>query len=255
MSLQDCSGVKEVVSAGPVWVAAGQEAEIRAVLAGQVPPVQGVLSAMWNFKSIFDFDLRIHSCLLHHPASYYTSHPSLYFVFEPCCHFSYPNPPQENMAPQQRHPGRTPRTLTRNFLSSSRNSPLTSIQSSRSRHRHSARARHSPLSGSTTRDRETPLRLPRFQQHSLYRCSEKHLNGSPLLETPDNSDFDVRGSAQVMEDETSHQFRRSLFPYSDTPASKPNRPHYTSPSNEGTAAMDTELVVKKSASKRRLKRL
>ena len=177
------------------------------------------------------------------------------FVFEPCCHFSYLNPPQENMAPQQRHPGRTPSTLTRNSLSSSGNSPLTSIQSSRSRHRHSARARHSPLSGSTTRDRETPLRLPRFQQHSLFRCSEKHLTGSPLLETPDNSDFDVRGSAQVMEDETSHQFRRSLFPYSDTPASKPNRPHYTSPSNEDTLAMDTELVVKKSASKRRLKRL
>ena len=55
MSLQDCSGVKEVVSAGPVWVAAGQEAEIRAVQAGQVPPVQGVLSAMWNFMSTFDF--------------------------------------------------------------------------------------------------------------------------------------------------------------------------------------------------------
>ena len=210
---------------------------------------------MWNFMSSFDFDLRIDACLLHLPASYHTSHPSLDFVFEPCCHFSYPNPPQENMAPQQRHPGRTPRTLTRNSLVSSGNSPLTSIQSSRSRHRHSARARHSPLSGSTTRDRETPLRLPRFQQHSLYRCSEKHLTGSPLLETPDNSDFDVRGSAQVMEDETSHQFRRSLFPYSDTPASKPNRPHYTSTSNEDTLAMDTELVVKKSASKRCLKRL
>ena len=106
------------------------------------------------------------------------------------------------MAPQQRHTGRIPRTLKRNSFSSSGNSPLTSIQSSRSRHRHSACARHSPLSGSTTRDRETPLRLPRFQQHSLYRCSEKHLTGSPLIETPDNSDFDVRGSAQVMEDET-----------------------------------------------------
>ena len=46
-----CSGVKEVVSAGPVWVAASQEAEIHAVQAGQVPPVQGVLSAMWNFMS------------------------------------------------------------------------------------------------------------------------------------------------------------------------------------------------------------
>ena len=154
------------------------------------------------------------------------------------------------MAPKQRHPGRTPRTLTRNSLSSSGNSPLTSIQSSRSRHRHSARARHSPLSGSTIRDGETLLRLPRFKQHSLYRCSEKHLTGSPLLETPDNSDFDVRGSAQVMEDETSHQFRRCLFPYSDTPASKPNRPHFPSPADDDTSAMDTELVTKKSASKR-----
>ena len=229
MSLQGCSGVKEVVSAGPVWVAAGQEAEIRAVQAGQVPPVQGVLSAMWNFMSTFDFDLRIHACLLHHPASYYTSH--------------------------LRYPGRTPRTVKRSSLASSGNSPLTSIQSSRSRHRHSARARHSPLSGSSTRDGETLLRLPRFKQYSLYRCSEKHLTGSPLLETPDNSDFDVRGSAQVMEDETSHQFRRCLFPYSDTPASKPNRPHFPSPADDDTSAMDTELVVKKSASKRRLKRL
>ena len=185
--------------------------------------------------STFDFDLRIHACLLHLPASYYTSHPSLDFVFEPCCHFSYPNPPQENMTPQQRHPGRTPRTLKRSSLASSRNNPLTSIQSSRSRHRHSARARLSPLSGSTTRDRETPLRLPRFQHHSLDHCSEKHLTGSPLLETPDNSNFDVRRSAQVMEDETSHQFRRSLFPY--TPASKPNRPHFPSPANEDTSAM------------------
>ena len=148
MSLQGCSGVKEVVSAGPVWVAAGQEAEIRAVQAGQVPPVQGVLSAMWNFMSTFDFDQRSHACLLHLPVSYYTSHPGLEFVFEPCCHFSYPNPPQENMVPQQRHPGRTPRTLKRSSLASSGNSPLTSIQSSRSRHRHSARARHLPLSGS-----------------------------------------------------------------------------------------------------------
>ena len=159
------------------------------------------------------------------------------------------------MAPQLRHPGRTPRTLTRNSLASSGNSPLTSIQSSRSRHRHSARARYSPLSGSTTRDGETLLLLPRFKQHALYRCSEKHLTGSPLLETPDNSDFDVRGSTQVMEDETSHQFRRWLFPYSDTPASKPNRPHFPSPADDDTSAMDTELVVKKSASKRRLKRL
>ena len=148
------------------------------------------------------------SVILYHPASYYTSHPSLDFVFEHCCHFCYPNPPQENMAPQQRHPGRTPRSLKQSSLISSGNSPLTSIQSSRSRHRHSASARHSPLSGSTTRDREIPLRLPRFQQHSFYRCSEKHLTGSPLLETPDNSDFDVRGSAQLMDDETIHQFRR-----------------------------------------------
>ena len=244
-----------MVSAGPVWVAAGQEAEIRAVQAGQVHPVQGVLSAMWNFMSTFDFDLRIHAYLLHIPASYYTSHSSLDFIFEPCCHFSYPNPPQENMAPQQRHPGRTPRTLKRSSLASSGNSPLTSIQSSRSRHRHSTRAQLSPLSGSTTRDREIPLRLPRFQHHSLDHCSEKHLTGSPRLETPDNSNFDVRRSAQVMEDETSHQFRRSLFPYSDTPASKPIRPHFPSPANEDTSAMDTELVVKKSASKRRLKRL
>ena len=66
MLLQGCSGVKEVVSAGPVWIAAGQEAEIRAVQAGQVPPVQGVLSAMWNFMSTFDFDQRSHACLLHH---------------------------------------------------------------------------------------------------------------------------------------------------------------------------------------------
>ena len=94
MSLQGCSGVKEVVSTGPVWVAAGQEAEIRAVQAGQVPPVQGVLSTMWNFMSTFDFDLRIHACLLYLPASYYTSHPGLEFVFEPLCHFSYPNPSQ-----------------------------------------------------------------------------------------------------------------------------------------------------------------
>ena len=255
MSLQGCSGVKEVVSAGPVWVAAGQEAEIRAVQAGQVPPVQGVLSATWNFMSTFDFDLRSHACLLHLPASYYTSRACLNFLFEPCCHFSNPNPPQENMAPQQRHPGRTPRTLTRSSLASSGNSPLTSIQSSRSRHRHSARARHSPHSGSTTRDGETPLRLPRSQHHSFYRCGERHLTGSPLLETPDNSDFDVHGSAQVMEDETSHQFRRCLFPYSDTPASKPNRPHYPSPADDDTAAMDTGLVIMKSASKRRLKRL
>ena len=202
MSLQDCSGVKEVVSAVSVWVAAGQEAEIRAVKVGQVPPVQGVLSTMWNFMSTFDFDQRSHSCLLHLPASYYTSHPGLKFVFEPCCHFSYPNPPQENMVHQQRHPGQTPRTLKRSSLASSGNSPLTSIQSSRSRHRHSARARHSPLSSSTTRDGETLMRLPRFKQHSLYRCSEKHLTGSFLLEIPDNSDFDVLGSAQVMEDET-----------------------------------------------------
>ena len=83
MSLQGCSGVKEVVSAGPVWVAAGQEAEIRAVQAGQVPSVQGVLSAMWNFMSTFDFDQRSHACLLHLPVSYYTSHPGLEFVFEP----------------------------------------------------------------------------------------------------------------------------------------------------------------------------
>ena len=235
MSSQGCSGVKEVVSAGPVWVAAGQEAEIRAVQTGQVPPVQGVLSAMWNFMSTFDFDLRIHACLLHIPACYYTSHPSFDFVFEPCCHFSP--------------------TLKWSSLSSSGSSQLTSIQSSRSRYRHSSRARFSPLSGSTTRDRETPLRLPRFQQHSLYRCSEKHLIGSPLIETPDNSDFDVRGSAQVMEDETSHQFRKCLFPYSDTPVSKQNRPHFPSPANEDTSAMDTKLVVKKSASKRRLKRL
>ena len=147
MSLQGCSGVKEVLSAGPVWVAAGQEAEIRAVQAGQDPPVQGVLSAMWNFMSTFDFDLRIHACPLHLPVSYYTSHPGLDLVFESCCHFSYPNPQQENMAPQLRHPGRTP------------------------------------------------------------------------------------------------------------PASIPNRPHFPSPADDDTSAMDTELVVKKSASKRHLKRL
>ena len=159
------------------------------------------------------------------------------------------------MVPQQRHPGRTPRTLKQSSLASSGNSPLTSIQFSRSRHRHSARARHSPLSGSTTRDKETLLRLHRFKQHSLYHCSEKHLTGSPLLETPDNSDFDVCGSAQVMKDETSNQLKRCLFPYSDTPASKPNRPHYPSPADDNTSAMDTEFVVKKSSSKRRLKTL
>ena len=164
------------------------------------------------------------------------------------------------MAPQQRHPGRTPRTLTRSSLASSGNSPLTSIQSSRSRHRHSARAQHSPLSGSTTRDGETPLRLPRSQHHSFYhefhshyRCGERHLTGSPLLETPDNGDSDAHGSAQVMEDEAGYLVRRCLFPYSDT--SKPNRPHYPSPADEDTATMDTGLVIKKSASKRRLKRL
>ena len=101
--------------------------------------------AMWNFISTFVFDLRIHACLL--PSSFLL-YKSSRFIFEFCCHFSYPYPPQENMAPQQRHPGRTPRTLTRNSLSSSGNSPLTSIQSSRSRHRHSARAQLSPLSGS-----------------------------------------------------------------------------------------------------------
>ena len=205
--------------------------------------------------SPFDFDLRSHACLLHLPASYYTSRACLNFLFEPCCHFSYPNPPQENMALQQRHPGRTPHTLTRSSLSSRGNSPLTSIQSSRSRHRHSTRARHSPLSGSTTRDGETPLRLPRSQHHSFYRCSERHITGSPLLETPDNSDFDVRVLAQVMEDEAAYLVRRCLFPYSDAPVSKPNRPHYSSPANDDTTAMDTGLVIKKSASKRRLKRL
>ena len=177
----------------------------------------------------------------------------LRFISEPCCHFSHPNPPQENMAPQQRQPGRTPRTLTRSSLASIGNSPLTSIQSSRSRHRHSARARHSPLSGSTTRDGETPLRLPHSQQHSLYRCGERHLTGSPLLETPDNGDSDICGSAQVMDDEAVYLVRRCLFPYSDT--SKPSRPHYPSPADEDTATMDTGLVIKKSASKRRLKRL
>ena len=84
--------------------------------------------------------------------------------------------------------------------------------------RHSARARHSPLCGSTSRDGETPLRLPRSQQHSLYRCSERHLTGSPLFKSPDNSDFDVRGSAQVMEEKAGYKVRRCLFPYSDTPA-------------------------------------
>ena len=105
-----------------------------------------------------------------------------------------------NMAPQQRHPGRTPHTLAWSSLSRSGNSPLTSIQYSGSRHRHRARAWHSPLSGSTTRDGETPLRLPRSQQLSLYCCSERHLTGSHLLETPDNSDFDVRGLATSSED-------------------------------------------------------
>ena len=53
---------------------------------------------------------------------------------------------------------------------------------------------HSPL------PRRDPLRLPRSQQHSLHRCGERHLTGSPLLETPDNGDFEVHVSAEVMED-------------------------------------------------------
>ena len=69
--------------------------------------------------------------------------------------------------------------------------------------RHSARARHSPLCGSTSRDGETPLRIPHSQQHSLYRCSERHLTGSSL--SPDNSDFDVSGSAQVMEEKAGYK--------------------------------------------------
>ena len=60
MSLQGGSGVKEVVSAGSVWVAAGQEAEIRAAQAGQVPPSQGVLRATWNFTSRLNFDPQNH---------------------------------------------------------------------------------------------------------------------------------------------------------------------------------------------------
>ena len=78
--------------------------------------------------------------------------------------------------------------------------------------RHSTRARHSPLCGSTSRDRETSLRLPRSQQHSLYRCSERHLTGSSLFESPDNSDFDVCGSAQIMGKKASYKVRRCLFP-------------------------------------------
>lgn len=147
------------------------------------------------------------------------------------------------MVPRQRHSNRTPRTLTRNSLAAnSGNSPLTSIQSSRRRNTH---ARNSPRSGSV-REGETPVRLPHFH-HSLY---EKQLMGSPTLKTPNNSSPGIRGP---IEDDASYMVRRCLFPHADAPSLKPP-PHYTASCGDGIP-METELIIKTSASKRRLKRL
>ena len=153
---------------------------------------------------------------------------------------------QENLVPGQRHPSQTPRTLTRNSLTNSGSSPLTSIQSSRHRHMH---IWNSPRSGSI-RDGETPVQLPRFH-HSLYH-SESQLVGSPVLRTPENSGLGMCGA---VEDDPGYLVRRCLFPHSDTPArTRPKKtPYLTSSVNEETS-VDVELF-KKSASKRRLKRL
>lgn len=149
------------------------------------------------------------------------------------------------MVPRQRHSSRTPRILTRASLSTnSGNSPLTSIQSSRNRH---TLARNSPHSGSV-RDGETPVRLPHFH-HSFYH-SERRLLGSPILKTPDNSSLGRHGA---MEDDAGYMVRRCLFPHAD--ASAPKHPPNYPTSCDDSIPMETELGIKTSASKRRLKRL
>ena len=159
---------------------------------------------------------------------------------------------QENLVPGQRHTTRTPRTLTRNSLSNSGSSPLTSIQSSRRRHMH-ART-NSPRSGSV-RDRETPVHAPHF--HHLHRHSEKQLTGSPVLETPEDT-YHGNTYRPTSQNETNCIVRRCLFPPSDTPSRSRSKQftHYTSVYDD-TAAMDveTEQVIKASTSRKRLKRL
>ena len=152
------------------------------------------------------------------------------------------------MVPGQRHPNRTPRTLTRNSLIAGGSSPLASIQSSRHRHTHTRL--NSPHSGTTNRDGETPIRLSRHQ-HSV--CwSERQRMGTPVLETPESNNHSVH---RLAEDDPSYVVRRCLFP--NSPAlSRPKHKHHSTVTDDNTAELDSELVcIKTNASKRRLKRL
>ena len=155
----------------------------------------------------------------------------------------------------------TPQALRRNSLTDWTSSPLASIQTSRQR-----LARHSwansPYSGS--RNGETPAQLARYSL-SFYQSQRGSAAQSPTLHTPENGVRRVFRGAE--EDFSSFGVRRCLFPHSPSITAPPpplSQSRCTGHSCLITASpheerqlpgIDCNLSIKKSASKRRLKRL
>ena len=152
----------------------------------------------------------------------------------------------------------TPQTLTRNSLTDSRrSSPLASIQVSSSRQRHTRQTR---LYGGRAQDEDTPVQSPRYSRSLRWSGRYQAVMQSPVLDTPES------GSHRRLTEESSYVVRRCLFPHPPShfpphspSLTAPNQPrhHHSLPSPDGNSftGIDAHLSVKKSASKRRLKRL
>ena len=153
---------------------------------------------------------------------------------------------QENAAPGQRHSNRTPCTVTRQSLANCGNSPLTSVQCSRHRH-----TRLNSPRGERNTDGETPIRLPRYHHHHSLCRSERQSAGSPLFQTPEHAASDAYTTT---DDELSYMVRRCLFPNSPALSRQKQTCHPVTDC-DNTQGMDSDLSIKKTASRRRLKRL
>jgi hypothetical protein len=162
---------------------------------------------------------------------------------------------KENVVPGHRLT-QTPQTLTRPLLltETHRSSPLAPIQVSSSRQRHARQTRlNSPYGGRMIQDEDTPVQSYR-NGRSLRRSARHQATQSPVLNTPENGSRHVR---RAIDEDSSYIVRRCLFPHSPslTQPTQPRRRSMTSPDDDSFTGFDANLSVKKSASRRRLKRL
>ena len=166
----------------------------------------------------------------------------------------FPLPSQENICPACRHlptPQRTPRSSTHHPTTGS---PLNCISTNRpdlmhgttSNHTH-AHLSHNSSSRSATRMTPYPV-YSQLYPHSIERPLIPRLNC-----TPENADL----FGGEMENDDMSAVRRCLFPFVSPSYSGSDRAvrRHSTTEQDASAEADSELDMKKSASRKRLKRL